>query len=182
MSLLNFLKIALKDYRTVGAMAPGSRYFARRVANTIKTYAKLVLEYGPGSGTITREILKILPADGRLIVIEKNRDFVDYLKEISDPRLKVVYEDVFTVLDKPEHFGIGSADAIISGIPFLVFADGTQAKIISKTFSLLTPGGTFSFYQNLPILHSAIKRYFKKVSWQFEPRNFMPYFIITAQK
>lgn len=182
MSLLSFLKIALKDYRTVGAMAPGSRYFARRVANTIKPDAKMVVEYGPGSGVITREILKILSPAGRLVVIEKNPDFVNFLKGVNDPRLEVIHDDVFLVLDNSESPKINDVDAVVSGIPFLVFAEKLQQEIIAKTHSILKTGGTFSFYQNLPIVNPELKKHFKRVSVQFEPRNFLPYFIITAEK
>ena len=182
MSLLNFFKIAIKDYRTVGAMAPGSKYFSRRVAKTVGSDVKLVVEYGPGSGVITREILKLLSSTSRLIVIEKNLDFINFLKGVNDPRLEVMHADVFSVLSGPESLGIKNADAVISGIPFLVFDEKSQQEIIAKTHSILKTGGTFSFYQNLPIVNPELKKHFKKVSVQFEPRNFLPYFIFTAVK
>ena len=182
MSLFNFLKIAIKDYRTVGAMAPGSRYFSRRVAKTISPDAKLVVEIGPGSGVITKEILRVLPREGRLIVIELKDDFITALHKIQDPRLSIIRGNAFEILSEPERFGLINVDGIIWGIPFLVFSSQTKDDLVAKTHKILKHGGTFSFYQNLPLLNQQLKNCFKKISWQFEPRNIMPYFIFTAQK
>jgi len=176
------LKTAFSDYRTVGAMAPGSKYFVRRVAKIISPDAKLVVEIGPGSGVITREILKVLPEEGRLIVIEVKSDFITVLHKIQDPRLSIIRGDAFEVLSAPERFGLMNIDAVISGIPFLVFSSQTKDELVVKAHKILKSGGTFSFYQNLPLLSPQLKNYFKKISWQFEPRNIMPYFIFTAQK
>ncbi len=49
--------------------------------------AKVVVEYGPGVGTITQEVLKRMRPDATLIAIELNPNFFRVLEaEIHDPR------------------------------------------------------------------------------------------------
>ncbi|MFD8717392.1 rRNA adenine N-6-methyltransferase family protein [Streptomyces sp. NPDC059629] len=58
---------------TTGAMAASSRRLARAMTqHTGLETARLVVELGPGTGVFTREILRQLPADGRLVAIELN--------------------------------------------------------------------------------------------------------------
>ena len=67
-SNLNFIKTAIKDFK-VGALTPSSKYVVKKIIKEIKPEYKYIVEYGPGDGVITKEILKILPQDGRLVVI-----------------------------------------------------------------------------------------------------------------
>lgn len=186
MKFLDFMKIALRDYEIVGAPAPSSHYIIERIISGFPPNPELVIEYGPGSGVITEEILKILPENGKLIVIEIKDEFVSQLKKINDPRLSVIAGDVFTVLKDVSRFGIfnESVHAIISGIPFLVWPENQKARdyIFRRSSELLRQGGTFSFYQSSPFLSPELKKYFRKIRKEFEPRNLMPYFVVTAEK
>ena len=48
---------------------------------------RLFVEYGPGVGTFCRPVLERLRGDGRLIVIDTNPDFIEYLQNsIRDSR------------------------------------------------------------------------------------------------
>ncbi len=76
MNYFKFLKIALTDYRMVAELMPTSKYAIRRILNQIKPEQKTIIEYGAGDGVITKEILKILPADGKIIAIELNPDLL----------------------------------------------------------------------------------------------------------
>ncbi len=184
MAIFNFLKLAVKDYKTVGALTPSSRFVVQRVIKQIQPAIKTVLEYGPGDGVMTREILKVLPEDGKLIAIEKSRSFSLALQGIGDKRFSVIYGDVLEVLSSPERLGIANVEAVVSGIPFLMWKSKVRRAIIAGTAAILNPGGLFLWYQNMPIPKSnkELKTHFSRVRWQFEPRNFLPYFIITAVK
>ena len=72
----------------VGSIIPSSRFTIRRMLAPVKwTECKLFVEYGPGVGTFCRPVLERLKRDGRLIVIDTNPLFIDYLRAtISDSR------------------------------------------------------------------------------------------------
>ncbi len=172
-----FLKIALSDYRVVGELMPTSRYAVRRIVSHIKVGQRTVVEYGAGDGVITKEILKVLPVNGKIIAIELNPDLLTELQKIRDSRLEIWSGDVFE-LSKV----LPQSDVIISGVPFSQMSREKKEVIIRQTAKALNKGGLFIAYQNSPILLKSLKKVFLKTKLFFEPRNIFPYFIMVAEK
>ena len=74
--MLLFLRNYLKHPRMLGAMIPSSRFVVDEVLGKVDwDRAKVIVEYGPGVGTFTTEILKRMRPDAALIVFELNKDF-----------------------------------------------------------------------------------------------------------
>ncbi|MGD9712931.1 MAG: rRNA adenine N-6-methyltransferase family protein, partial [Thermomicrobiales bacterium] len=73
----------------------------------------MIVEYGPGIGNLTWEILQRMRPDATLIAIEFNKDLVAHLKaNFHDERLRIVHgsaADVRTILAE---LGIQQADYI----------------------------------------------------------------------
>lgn len=183
MKHIDFLKAALKDYKVVGALMVTSRYAVDRVMGELAVGDKYIVEYGPGDGVITKRILSRLPSDGRIVGIELNRDFRPELDEISDARLTILYDDVAVVSSKLKNLGFfPHIDVVISGIPFSLMNSALRREIIRHTQQALRPGGKFIVYQASLLVLPLLKDCFKEVQWRLEPRNFPPYFIMTAQK
>src|SRR5687768_8027563 len=87
-----FLRGFLKNPVMVGSVIPSSKVLIDKMLSPVDwPTVKLFVEYGPGVGTFTRPILERLPTDARLIAIDTNPDFVEYLeKDIDDERLIAV--------------------------------------------------------------------------------------------
>src|SRR3989344_2154688 len=82
MEQLLFIKNSVKDFYRVGAVAPSSRFLAERMARaTLINNAQTIIELGAGTGAITKELLKILPLQGRITILEINPDFVSFLEK-----------------------------------------------------------------------------------------------------
>lgn len=177
MNFFKFLKIALVDYRVVGELMPTGKYALRRILSQIKPGCQTVVEYGAGEGVITKEILKGLPANGKIIAIELNPDLFAELQKIRDPRLEIWHGDVLEL-----SASLPKSDIIISGIPFSLISREESEKIIRQTADALNKGGLFIVYQNSPILLKTLEKIFPKIKWLFEPRNIFPYFIMVAEK
>src|SRR6202050_2048448 len=66
--------------RMLGSIVPSSRFLIRQLLAQINfTQARVIVEYGPGVGGITSEILRRMHPDAILIAIEMNPDFVSSL-------------------------------------------------------------------------------------------------------
>lgn len=179
----DFLKAAIKDWETVGALTESSRYVVKKVLEEIKPSSKLVVEYGPGRGVITKALLKRLPPDGRLLAIEIKKEFAEAVSGLGDPRLRVINSGALTVLRSYRKLGIGQADAVISSIPFTRIRAADQEKIVLLTRRILKRDGIFLVFQNFPLgIVGRLKKHFRIVQWKFEARNFPPYFFMIAQK
>src|SRR5262249_18426491 len=139
------------------------------------TRARVVVEYGPGVGTFTGEMLKRMRPDATLIAIETNRDFVKFLREsLPDPRLHVEHASAEEVLQVLKRLGYEHASYIISGIPLGSMPDAVKADIAAKTRDALEPGGEFHVYQFTARVLPVLRRTFRYVRRSFEGRNLPP--------
>ena len=178
---LSYIEAFLKD-KKVASIAPSTKFLVERVVKMLPPGVKTIVEYGPAEGVVTRDLLAALPADGILVAIETNADFVAALGKIRDPRLKSVHGDVQQVAELVRPFGIDRVDAIVSGIPFSFLKPMPRHQLIHKTEEQLRPGGRFIAYQVTAHLWPMMEYHFPEVDVQFELRNLPPNFIFTGFK
>ena len=173
---LLFARTFFRHPLMLGSVIPSSRFLIREVLDPIHWgRAHVIVEYGPGVGTITGEILQRMRPNATLIAIETNPDFVRYLRSAyPDARLRVVQgsaADVRTILR--EH-GFESASYIISGIPFSTLPAPARERILRDTRAALEPGGSFLVYQFSARVLADLKRIFGDVQRGFQLLNILP--------
>jgi 16S rRNA (adenine1518-N6/adenine1519-N6)-dimethyltransferase len=66
-----------------------------KIINTVEIKDKSVLEIGPGTGNLTKNILKKKPK--KLIVIEKDNDLAESLKKVLEDNIKIINDDVLKI-------------------------------------------------------------------------------------
>lgn len=178
---INFFKVAFSNPHT-GAIARSSRYVVRAVLDLIAN-RKLsqIIEYGPGDGVVTKELLKQLSVDGRLLAVEIDQKFFETLRSVRDPRLQVVNGTIQDVSRNTEAHGFHKVDLVVSSIPFSSLSSSEREEVVCLTKKILAPGGMFIiFHQYSSIMARPLKKYFSQVEVRFEPRNFFPCFIMSA--
>lgn len=182
----NFFQNFIKDHR-VGAISATSHACVREICREIDfTKDVMLMEYGPGDGAFTRYILQKVSSGSKLIAIETNKDFVNQLQGIADPRLSVMNGDVRQVeclLFQQNGMRSVSAfcDYIISGIPFSFFSEADKRNIIKQTRKLLKNNGRFIAYQYSPMLKRYLGDFFEDVRVRVTFKNIPPYFIMIAR-
>lgn len=178
----SFIKNAILG-KNVGAVSSSSRFVIRRVLKEIHAGDyKNIVEYGPGDGVLTRELLKLLPRKGRLLVVETDKNFLSSLNQIRDKRLTVVegrMQDVSKDLKKY----IKDVDVVVSSVPFSMIKKGEREDVVKYTWRSLNSGGKFVvFHQYSTIMSKYLEKYFGNVDEAFEPRNIFPCFVIVSVK
>ncbi|MFA6093260.1 MAG: methyltransferase domain-containing protein [Elusimicrobiota bacterium] len=175
---------AMFQDKGVAAVTPSSKYLVSRVIRALEpVHARVVVEYGPAEGVMTRRILDRMPKDGRLIAVELNEQFAQALsRSVRDERLIVLHGDASRVEAILAEQGVGEADAIISGIPFSFFSPEERRSLVAKTRTALRHGGRFIAYQCTTHLIPVLKQHFHKVHTELELRNLPPHFVFTAVK
>jgi len=63
-----------------------------KITNTVSITGNEVLEVGPGTGNLTKEILKKNPS--KMYLVEKDTFLADNLKDLIDERVKIFNEDI----------------------------------------------------------------------------------------
>jgi phospholipid N-methyltransferase len=171
-----FLRGFLKNPVMVGSVIPSSKVLIDRMLAPVRwDEVKLFVEYGPGVGTFTRPILKRLPEDAKLIAIDTNADFIDYLKkDIDDERLIAVTGSAADVQKIIEANGFEQADYILSGLPFSTLPPGVGEAIGEATAKAIRAGGAFLIYQFSPKVRDFIAPHFERIDRGFEWINVPP--------
>lgn len=167
----------------LGSLIPSSRFLVRRTLAMIDwSRTDLIVEYGPGLGTFTREILDRIGPEGKVVAFETHPDFVARLRrDLPDPRLEVVHRSAEEVAAVLENRGWGRADYVLSGIPFSLMPEEARVSILRRTRSVLDPDGAMLIYQFSPRIGAHLKDVFGEVKWKFEPRNFPPATLFLCQ-
>lgn len=173
---LLFARNFFKHPRMLGSLIPSSRFLIEEVLGQVEwERARVMVEYGPGVGTFTGEILNRMRPDGTLVVLETNAEFVSFLRETyPDARLLVVHGSAQEVDRVLEENGLGRADYVISGIPFSTMPQEVRAEILQKTHDVLRPSGAFLVYQFSPAVQPYLEQVFARVTRAFEPLNILP--------
>src|SRR6266852_5363668 len=151
--------------KMLGSIVPSSRFLIRQLLEPVDwAQARVIVEYGPGVGGITAEILRRMRPDASLIVIETNPEFVSFLRSSTqDERLHVVEASAESVVEVLRQHGHERASYIISGIPFSTISAPVRERILRRTCSVLEPHGSFLVYQFSTRVLQDLRRIFRYV-------------------
>ena len=137
---LKFFKGWIDKPRAVGSIIPTSSVTARHMASVIDVKSGLpVLEVGPGTGVITKAILRrgVKPSD--LYAVEYSHDFVAHLRR-NCPGVSVIEGDGFdldkTLGDKRDMV----FDCVVSGVPLLNFPVARRVAYLENLLSHIPRG------------------------------------------
>ncbi len=137
---LKFFKGWIDKPKAVGAIVPTSSVTARRMASVIDLGSGLpVLELGPGTGVITKAILKHGVKPQNLYAVEYSADFARHLRT-NFPGVNVIEGDAFnldTTLGKAADL---TFDSIISGVPLLNFPVPRRVEYLDGLLSRMPEG------------------------------------------
>jgi phospholipid N-methyltransferase len=147
-----FLRQFVKSPHTVGAMIPSSPALARAMLAPIDFAAvRTIVEFGPGTGALTREIAARLPPQCRYLGIELNARFIHSLAA-AFPRLDFAHGSAADLAQILAVRGAGPVDAIVSGLPWATLPISLQDRVFAAMEVALAPGGlfvTFGYFQSL---------------------------------
>jgi phospholipid N-methyltransferase len=182
--MVMFFEGFLKHPVMVGSIIPSSDKLIRNMLGPVDWSAcKVFVEYGPGVGTFSREILAKLPHDGCYIAIDTNPDFIDYLANtITDSRFVPVLGSAADVEKIVAEAGFAHADYVLSGLPFSTLPPGVGDKIGAATARVLRSGGQVLVYQFSPKVRDFIAPHFARIDHGFEPWNIPPAQLYWAHK
>lgn len=171
-----FLRHFFRHPRLLGSIMPSSRFLIRQLLAPVDWHSsRVIVEFGPGVGVITREILKRMRSDATLIAIELNPDFVKHLRTtIDDARVVVIEGSAIGVDEAVRRSGATRANYVISGIPFSTMPASEREVILNKTRAVLESHGLFLVYQFSSRVLGDLRRIFRDVTLGFEPLNVLP--------
>ncbi len=147
-----FVKQFIKNTIATGALLPSSAELAKRMVDFASPKpGAVIVEYGPGTGVFTQRILDTLQPGQHFFAIEINDDFAENLKT-RFPDLHLYNDCASNISECCRKEGVDRVDCVISGLPWAIFPDELQDKILLPMLDMLAPGGvfvTFAYLQGL---------------------------------
>lgn len=192
MSTLGFMREVIRANKHTGALAPSSPELAKAVIDMARLRGqKVIVEFGPGNGVFTEEILRRMDSDAHFMAVEINPEFVKQTRKRC-PKARVIEG---SAADTPKFLqadGHSHCDLIISGLPWTRFEGWLQDELLRATVESLRPGGRFitfaySFSPHVPsgrrFFREKLPAAFKSVT-RSRPiwKNFPPAVVFTAEK
>lgn len=167
----------------VGAVSPSSKFLMRKMlANINFKTTKVIVEFGPGTGVFTREIVSRMEPDCKLIVFELHEEFFKKLTDEFQDQSSVVLknesaENIGTVL---KDNNLTHADVVISSLPLANFPSELIDSILKNSVSALTKNGRYIQFQYSLTSKKYLQKYFNSIQINFTARNIPPAFIYTC--
>jgi phospholipid N-methyltransferase len=148
----DFFRQFRRHFQATGAILPSSRFLARALVKPLRSPRGpcRILEVGPGTGSVTREIARrLLPGD-RLDAVEINGHFVRLLeRRLQTDKILRPWRDQIYLIHSAVQDLLGDSvyDFIVSGLPLNNFAVGLVREVFATYTRLLKPGGMLSYYE-----------------------------------
>lgn len=184
MKWVNFLLEYVKSPRTVGAIAPSSKELAKKMVQDIDfSNADCIIEYGPGTGVFTEQIVKNKRKGTLLILFEYSKGFASELTQKYGN-----YDNILIINDSAENidkhlkkYNIEKVDYIVSGLPFASLPKDSSNKILRLTRELLKREGLFITFQYTLLKKEYISSYFKHVKHEKVLYNLPPAYVLWCR-
>ncbi|MCM3544004.1 class I SAM-dependent methyltransferase [Priestia megaterium] len=171
--------------RTVGALLPSSTHLAKKMVKGIDfEHADCIVEYGPGTGVFTGELIRRRSARTTLLLIEYNRHFYEKVKEqVRDEKnVYVIHGSAENVQKYLIQYDIRKVDYVLSGLPFASLASEVSDCILQNTRRVLDEEGKFITFQYTNLKKQLIRSFFPHIKVEKEWRNVPPAYIFTCEK
>jgi len=136
--------------------------------------AKCVVELGAGTGAITAELLRQRGSACRCLIIERDAEFCQRLRE-RFPTAEIVQADAcdLDLLLRERH--VERVDHILCCLTLPWFSPDNRHKVLDASRRSLAPAGSFRQMTYMPWVHYATyHRYFEDVRFRWVLLNIPP--------
>lgn len=137
--LILFAQQLLHHPSQIAAISPSSRFLARAMAADLGPQTGPVVEFGPGTGQLTKGILAAGVAPENLTLFEMSADFTHLLQA----RFAGVTVHRAGAQLAANFVAKASVGAVVSGLPLLSMPDPVVLAIMTAAFDVLRPDGVY---------------------------------------
>jgi phospholipid N-methyltransferase len=174
-----FIKKFVKCPRTIGSIAPSSPYLTESILSGIEwEKVKTIAELGAGTGVFTRQIIKKMSCDAKLLIFEIEPEFRERLH--AETKMKI-YADAAKLPQILEFEGITHIDLVVSSIPFCVIPREITDRILEGVVKCMNPEGIFLAYQYSLQMKLMFEKLFYSVDTRFVSLNIPPAFVYECK-
>jgi len=179
-----FFSLFMKKPKEIGSVIPSSNFLVKEILKNIDfKSSKYIVEYGSGTGCITKEILKRARSDAKILCFETNKNLYNHLKRsLKDKRLIIVNDGAENIARYMGKYKIPEADYVIAVLSFFTLGKEKKHAIMKETKKALSDNGKFIFCRYVPNFERKLSNYFSNSSMKFVPFNIPPSLLYVCGK
>ena len=188
---LHFLSRFITRPGSIGSVWPSSRQLGEAMLKEIPLQpGNVVVEYGPGTGPFTSILQERMPRGVEYLGIEFDQELHRNLVR-RFPSLRFHHGSAEQTPEILQHSRLGSANVVLSGLPFANMPPDLQSRILKSTCVALHDEGIFrTFTYLLSNLNPSTMHFRQFVSEHFEEhhtaktviRNFPPARVLSYSR
>ncbi|MGB3635666.1 MAG: methyltransferase domain-containing protein [Rubrobacteraceae bacterium] len=175
-----FMRSMLAQPRQVGAVWPTSRRAVRDLLDMGDIpKARIVVEFGVGTGVYTQQIVERLGPEATFLAFEIDPKLASAVsRKLEDPRLQVINDSAENV---EEYLEGQKADIVVSSLPFTTFPAPLRESIMAVSRRILSPAGMMLVLQYSPKVLPLLQNRFSQIRRRISPLNVPPAFLYACQ-
>lgn len=179
-----FFKTFLDNPKQTGSLIQSSPFLVDQILKPVNFQkAKVIVEFGAGTGVVTKKILDSMSKDSILLCFEVNKVLCKELKkEVKDPRLKVIPDGAEKLERYLKRHNVKEVDYIISELPLVVLPKEIGEKVLFQITKYLKKGGQYIQFQYSLTSRKKFKTMFPKMKIHFTLLNIPPAFVYVCTK
>jgi phospholipid N-methyltransferase len=197
---LEFFSTAMRDFDKNASLFPSSRFLVEAMLKPLPLdRLTCITEFGPGTGVMTRGLLKRMRPDAHLHCIELDEKLTATLREhVQDPRLKLVCGDAIELRRHLDACGCKQTQGVVSSLGLSLIPGPIRHQILQGTVANLDAGGWFTQYSYVYTrwinwspqtkqwstfyARSLLEQYFAEVESEVVPLNLPPAVAYACRK
>jgi phospholipid N-methyltransferase len=182
--IMSFILEYIKHPRRIGAVAPSGKMLSRKMMMPIDFgSADVIVEYGPGTGSFTKELVANRKPNTVLILVEQNVHFCRQLEMRygKTDNVHIIHGNAENIEHYLRQFGFNRADYIVSGLPFTSLPKTVSDSILTATKTALGDSGKFITFQYSLVKRRFFEQYFNITDYLKEVRNLPPAYVLVMQ-
>ena len=182
MSLTTFVPEVFRNFAPTAAVLPSWTPLARAMAAPLPLeQAEVVLEFGAGTGPMTRALLECMPGNAKLLAFETNPRFCAFLKDtMRDRRLEVVNAPAQNAHEVLRERNVQRVGGVVSTLGLTLMPAEMPGEIYQNLMPFLDENSVLTQVQYLHRwgVGTFLRKYFESVShraiwWNVPPAGFL---------
>ncbi|MBX9738004.1 MAG: methyltransferase domain-containing protein [Phycisphaerales bacterium] len=162
-----FLAAFLRSPAQVSALFPTNPEIGRAMVRGLDlTRAHAVVEFGPGTGAITKTVLEAIGDSTKFFAVELNEQIAKRFTK-NFPQVPLFQGDAADVAKYAHEAGAKHLDAVITALPWTTLPKTVRGRILDESVRLLRPGGAFTWVTYRSVKSAGVKEFMGELAERF---------------
>ncbi len=164
---VEFLAAFLRSPLQMSAIFPTSPEIGRAMVRGLELdKARAVVEFGPGTGSITKAVLEVIGEATMFFAVELNEQIAKRFAK-NFPTVPLFQGDAAEIARYTQEVGAAHLDAVITALPWTTIPTKARVRILDETVRLMRPGAVFTWVTYRSVKSAGVQEFMAELAARF---------------